>query len=192
MAPPIISIVDLRRADCRADRAWWRPWRRRRSPSAGAAGLLERLLAALRARPASRARHRRAADGASAFGRGMGAVRGRKGVVDVDIAERAPAARRRRGSLFSSPAWKRVFSRQRMSPSFIAATARSAAAPMQSSAKATGRLTMLRHCGGDRLQRILRDRGPSAGRNARAGSPWRPCRRARGSSAPCARCGWRR
>src|SRR5581483_170194 len=41
------------------------------------------------------------------------------------------------GSFFSSPLWKRVFSRRRMSPSFIAATAASAFGPMQSSAKAT-------------------------------------------------------
>src|SRR5258708_11400939 len=42
------------------------------------------------------------------------------------------------GSFFSSPLWKRVFSRQRMSPSFIAAIAFAAGSPMQSSAKATG------------------------------------------------------
>ncbi len=42
------------------------------------------------------------------------------------------------GSFFSSSLWKRVFSRQRTSPSFIAATALAAASPMQSSAKATG------------------------------------------------------
>src|SRR5258708_18909044 len=44
------------------------------------------------------------------------------------------------GSLFSSSLWKRVFSRQRMSPSFIAAIAFSAASPTQSSANATGLL----------------------------------------------------
>src|SRR5688500_6012646 len=42
------------------------------------------------------------------------------------------------GSFFSSSLWKRVFSRQRISPSFIAATALAAASPIQSSAKATG------------------------------------------------------
>src|SRR5580698_1187712 len=42
------------------------------------------------------------------------------------------------GSFFSSSLWKRVFSRQRMSPSFMAATAFAAGSPMQSSAKATG------------------------------------------------------
>ena len=42
------------------------------------------------------------------------------------------------GSFFSSSLWKRVFSRHRMSPSFIAATALAAGSPMQSSAKATG------------------------------------------------------
>ena len=45
------------------------------------------------------------------------------------------------GSFFSSPGWKRVFSRHRMSPFFIAATAARRLGPMQSSAKATGRLT---------------------------------------------------
>ena len=43
------------------------------------------------------------------------------------------------GSFFSSPLWKRVFSRRSTSPSFIAATAASAFGPTQSSAKATGR-----------------------------------------------------
>src|SRR5450631_694215 len=41
------------------------------------------------------------------------------------------------GSFFSSSLWKRVFSRQRMSPSFIPATAFWATSPMQSSANAT-------------------------------------------------------
>ena len=44
------------------------------------------------------------------------------------------------GSFFSSPGWKRVFSRQRMSPFFMAATACSAVSPMQSSTNFTGRL----------------------------------------------------
>src|SRR6202171_6358404 len=44
------------------------------------------------------------------------------------------------GSFFSSSLWKRVFSRQRTSPSFIALTAFSATSPTQSSAKATGLL----------------------------------------------------
>src|SRR5216684_7000650 len=44
------------------------------------------------------------------------------------------------GSFFSSSLWKRVFSRQRMSPSFNAATASCATSPTQSSAKAIGRL----------------------------------------------------
>src|SRR3982074_608731 len=44
------------------------------------------------------------------------------------------------GSFFSSSMWKRVFSRQRTSPSFIALTAFSATSPTQSSAKATGLL----------------------------------------------------
>jgi len=42
------------------------------------------------------------------------------------------------GSFFSSPLWKRVFSRSRTSPSFICATASCASGPMQSKAKDTG------------------------------------------------------
>lgn len=42
------------------------------------------------------------------------------------------------GSFFSSSGWKRVFSRQRMSPSFIAAIAFAAGSLTQSSANATG------------------------------------------------------
>src|SRR5258707_7949979 len=45
------------------------------------------------------------------------------------------------GSLRSSPGWKRVFSRHRMSPGFMAFTAAAARSPMQSSANATGRLS---------------------------------------------------
>src|SRR5947209_10779052 len=45
------------------------------------------------------------------------------------------------GSLCSSPGWKRVFSRHRMSPGFMAFTAAAARSPMQSSANATGRLS---------------------------------------------------
>ncbi len=71
----------------------------------------------------------------------MGAVGDREGVVDEQIAQRRELLGEA-GSFFSSPAWKRVFSRQRMSPCFIVATAASAFGPMQSSAKATGRLTM--------------------------------------------------
>src|SRR5712664_1251930 len=42
------------------------------------------------------------------------------------------------GSFFSSSLWKRVFSRHRMSPSFMSAIAFSAVSPTQSSANATG------------------------------------------------------
>ena len=59
-------------------------------------------------------------------------------------------------SFFSSSGWNRVFSRQRMSPFFIAAIAASAFGPTQSSAKATGVFTDPRDLGGDRPQRILR------------------------------------
>ena len=48
-----------------------------------------------------------------------------------------------------------------MSPFFIAATAASAFGPMQSSAKATGRLHDARDFGGDRLAANLSDRAPS-------------------------------
>ncbi len=148
--------LDLGRADCRGDRAWSKPWRRRRWPRPGAPDASQRLVRARRARPAWRGRHRPASRCADRLDRGMRAVRDREGVVDEDVAERAPAAVAKSGSFFSSPGWKRVFSRQRMSPSFIAATAASATSPTQSSAKATGRPMMSRDRGGDRLQRILR------------------------------------
>src|SRR3954452_20041128 len=46
------------------------------------------------------------------------------------------------GSFFSSPLWKRGFSRQRISPGFIASTAACALAPMHPSTKPTGCLMM--------------------------------------------------
>ena len=46
------------------------------------------------------------------------------------------------GPFFSSPGWKRVFSKRTMSPFFIAATACSTASPTQSSMNLTGRLMM--------------------------------------------------
>ena len=49
---------------------------------------------------------------AEPFGRGMRAVRHREGVVDADVAELPRARATKAGSFFSSPAWKRVFSRQ--------------------------------------------------------------------------------
>ena len=58
------------------------------------------------------------------------------------------------GSFFSSPLWKRVFSSSSTSPFFIFAIASSAVLPMQSAAKATGRLMMLGDRGGDGLERI--------------------------------------
>ena len=48
---------------------------------------------------------------AKTFGRGMGAVRRGKGVVDIEVAELGELATKA-GSFFSSPLWKRVFSRQ--------------------------------------------------------------------------------
>jgi len=72
-----------------------------------------------------------------ALDRGMGAVRHREGVVDVDVADAASCATKP-GSLRSSPGWNRVFSRHKMSPGFMALTAAAARSPMQSSANATG------------------------------------------------------
>ena len=106
------------RADCRAGRAWSRSWRRRRSPRAAAA-----------ARPTLSERLELVLHGAAGIGRqavrdaldrSMRAVRRGKGVVDEDVAELARACATKSGSFFSSPAWKRVFSRHRMSPGFMA------------------------------------------------------------------------
>ncbi|MGY3646524.1 hypothetical protein ACVWW2_001815 [Bradyrhizobium sp. LM4.3] len=71
----------------------------------------------------------------------MGAVRGRERVVDPDVAELGQLRDEGGIVLCSSSLWKRVFSRQRMSPSFKPATAAAAGSPMQSSAKATGFFT---------------------------------------------------
>src|SRR5208282_6066244 len=55
------------------------------------------------------------------------------------MSPRRASAATKLGSFAASPSWKRVFSRQRMSPGFIAPTACSATSPMQSAAKAIGR-----------------------------------------------------
>ncbi len=52
-----------------------------------------------------------------ALGRGVRAVRGAEGVVDVGVGERARGRPRRPGSLAVSPAWKRTFSSSSTSPS---------------------------------------------------------------------------
>ena len=93
---------------------------------------------------------------AEAFGRGMRAVRGREGVVDVDVAELGAVRSAKAGSFFSSPLWKRVFSSSRMSPSFIAATALPAGSPTQSVGEADRLLMTSRERRRDRLQRVLR------------------------------------
>ena len=103
----------------------------------------------------------------------------------------AASAATKAGSFFSSPAWKRVFSRHRMSPGFIASTAASAFSPMQSSANATGRLRTRATAAGDQASATASDRVPWDGRNGRAGSPCRPCRRSRRWSERRARCGSR-
>ena len=71
------------------------------------------------------------------LGRGVGAVRGREGVVDVEVAEHGELPGEVR-SLASSPAWKRRFSSSSTPPGFRTPTAASATSPMQSSANATG------------------------------------------------------
>ena len=116
---------------------------------------------------------------AEAFDRSMRAVRGRERVVDEDVAERGELADeggivrfpRRRGSACSPGTGCRPASSRRPPPR--------PSAPTQSSANATGRLRTLRNRRRDRLQRLRRIAVPSAGRNARAGSPCRLCRRSR-------------
>ena len=127
-----------------------------------------------------------------ALGRGVRAMRGREGVVDVDVAERRQLARRRPG---------RSFPRRRGSGCSPAAGRRpacsraTAAFGLVADAILRERDRPPEHVGdrgGDRLAATASDRAPWAGRNARAGSPCRPCRRSRGWSAPRARCGSRR
>ena len=105
---------------------------------------------------------------AKPFGRGMRAMRGGEGVVDPEVAELGERCDEGRIVLLLALVEARVLQAQDVA-GFIAATAASAFGPMQSSAKATGRFDHLLDGGGDRLQRLLRVAGPSAGRNARAG-----------------------
>ncbi len=93
---------------------------------------------------------------AEAFGRGVRAVRGRKGVVDPDVAELRERAPRNAGSFFSSPVWKRVFSRQRISPGFIAATACFGGLADAIVGECDRPLDDARDLGGDGLERFLR------------------------------------
>ena len=114
---------------------------------------------------------------AEAFGRGVGAVRGREGVVDVDVAELRQLRDEGRivllfllveAGVLQAAACRRPSSRR----------SRLGAARRRSRRRsATGLPITLRQRGGDRLQRIPSGRGPWAGRNGRAGSPCRPCRR---------------
>ena len=55
--------------------------------------------------------------------RGVLAVAGAEGVVDVDVAEGGELRRRSSGSLFCSPGWKRRFSSSSTSPGFSACAA---------------------------------------------------------------------
>ena len=56
--------------------------------------------------------HARREEAGHALGGGMGAMGGAEGVVDKEVAQRAPAAARRPDRSFSSSAWKRRFSRR--------------------------------------------------------------------------------
>ena len=67
------------------------------------------------------------------------------------------------GSFFSSPLWKRVFSSRSTSPFFILAIASSAVLPMQSVAKATGRLMMSATAAATGLSELASS-GPPLGR----------------------------
>ena len=116
---------------------------------------------------------------AEAFGRGMGAVRGREGVVDIDIAELGQRADEVGIVLFLARVEAGVL-QQRMSPGFMAATALLGRLADAVVGERDRPLEDVRDAAGDRLQRVLRDRAcPSAGRNATAGSPCRPCRQSR-------------
>ena len=67
------------------------------------------------------------------------------------------------GSFFSSPLWKRVFSSSSTSPFFILAIASAAVLPMQSVAKATGRLMMSATAAATGLSELASS-GPPLGR----------------------------
>ncbi len=54
------------------------------------------------------------------LGRGVCPVRGREGVVDIDVAELGELRATKAGSFFPLPGRKRVFSKQTTSPGFIA------------------------------------------------------------------------
>ena len=108
------------------------------------------------------------------LGRGVRAVRGRK----ASLTKRSPSRRARgeSGSFFSSSLWKRVFSSSSTSPGFIAATAvvswRANAVVGESGRPPSGSAT----ASTTDDQEIAASVTPWGGRNARSGSPSRPCR----------------
>ena len=184
--------VDLLHEVARAGRAWSTPSRRRRSPRPGAAGLSsapgQRLDLSL---------HRAARIGrqlmGEPLGRGMRAMRGGEGVVDVDVAELGEFGDEGRIVLLLALVEAGVLQQQRRRRASSPRRPSPAASPMQSAAKPTGRSRCSASACRDGAQRVLRHRARSSGgRNGRAGRPCRPCRRSRGSSAGCARCAWHR
>ena len=112
------------------------------------------------------------------FGRSVRAVRGGKRVVDIDVAELRERGREGRIVLFLALVEARVLqaenvarlhARDRLFGDLADAIVGKGDRPADDA----------RDRGSDRLERIPSDRGPSAGRNARAGSPCRLCRRSR-------------
>jgi hypothetical protein len=85
----------------------------------------------------------------------MGAMRGREGVADEDVAERGELGDES-GVVAFSPAWKRVFSKQRMSPGFIALNRRRGLLAHAILGKRHRPLEDLRKAGAKRLQRLRR------------------------------------
>ena len=92
---------------------------------------------------------------AETFGRGMGAMGGRKGVVDLDVAEPGELRRRRPDRSSPRPCGSGCFPGRGCRRPASPPTALAAASPMQSSAKATGLPEQLGERGSDRPQRVL-------------------------------------
>ena len=124
-------------------------------------------------------RHRPAARCAEALGRGMRAMRGREGVVDADVAELGERGDESRIVLLLAGVKAGVLQAEDVAVASSPRPRARPASPMQSSANVDRPLDDVRDLGGHRLERILRIAPLRAGRNARAGSPCRPCRRSR-------------
>ena len=148
--------------DCRAGRAWWRPWRRRRWPPPAASACrapVQRLQLRLH-QPAGIGRQHVA----KPFGRGMRAVRGGESVVDADVAELGQRRDEGRIVLLLARVEARVL-QQRMSPAFSAATAASAFGADAVIDERDRPLERSRDRVGHRPERLLRVARPWAGRN---------------------------